>query len=56
MFKEAMQVCFKRAVDAKLSIAVSPRLDDGLNLGGWRNGAPSRRALLTAQGIGRRGY
>ena len=40
-FKEAMGVCFKRAVDAKLSIALSPRLDDGLGLGGWRNGARS---------------
>ena len=37
-FQSAMTVCFGRAVDAGLSIAVSPRLDDGLNIGGWRNG------------------
>ena len=28
-FQHAMGVCFKAAVDAGLSIAVSPRLDDG---------------------------
>ena len=28
----------QKAVDAGLSIAVSPRLDDGCGLGGWRNG------------------
>lgn len=28
-FQRAMGVCFKAAVDAGLSIAVSPRLDDG---------------------------
>lgn len=37
-FQNAMGVCFKAAVDAGLSIAVSPRLDDGCGLGGWRNG------------------
>ena len=37
-FQAAMTVCFHRAVDAGLSIAVSPRLDDGLGIGGWRNG------------------
>jgi len=37
-FQQAMGVCFKAAVDARLSIAVSPRLDDGCGLGGWRNG------------------
>ncbi len=37
-FQTALTVCFGRAVDAGLSIAVSPRLDDGLGIGGWRNG------------------
>ncbi len=37
-FQAAMTICFGRAVDAGLSIAVSPRLDDGLGIGGWRNG------------------
>ena len=37
-FRAAMTVCFRRAVEARLSIAVSPRLDDGLGIGGWRNG------------------
>jgi hypothetical protein len=31
-FQHAMGVCFKAAVDAGLSIAVSPRLDDGYDV------------------------
>lgn len=34
----SMAACFKTAVDAGLDIAISPHLDDGLGLGGWRNG------------------
>jgi hypothetical protein len=41
-----MTVCFGRAVSAGLSIAVSPRLDDGLNIGGWRNGERSAPHLI----------
>ena len=33
-----MAACFKRAVDKGLAIHVAPHLDDGLGLGGWRNG------------------
>lgn len=36
-FKDAMQRCFQRAVDAGLSIALTPHLDDGLGQGRWRN-------------------
>lgn len=36
-FKNAMQRCFKRAIDAGLSIAVTPHLDDGTGQGRWRN-------------------
>ena len=37
-FRAGMAACFKRAVDKGLAIHVAPHLDDGLGLGGWRNG------------------
>ena len=57
-FRAAMTVCFRRAVDARLSIAVSPRLDDGLGIGGWRNGAiyAAPAAYGFAQYVGKRIY
>lgn len=33
-----MAACFKHAVEKGLSISIAPHLDDGLGLGGWRNG------------------
>ena len=48
-FQAAMTVCFRRAVDAGLSIAVSPRLDDGLGIGGWRNGAQPAQPTVDLQ-------
>ncbi len=36
-FKAAMQRCFQKAIDAKLSIALTPHLDDGTGQGRWRN-------------------
>ena len=36
-FKTAMQRCFQRAVDANVSIALTPHLDDGMGQGRWRN-------------------
>ena len=36
-FRYQMQVCFKRAVDAGLSIAIAPHLDDGLGFGAGPN-------------------
>ena len=36
-YQAAMQRCFQRAVDAGLSIAVTPHLDDGRAEGRWRN-------------------
>ena len=36
-FQNAMQRCFKRAIDAKFSIALTPHLDDGTGQGRWRN-------------------
>eukprot|EP00884_Botryococcus_braunii_P004939 jgi/Botrbrau1/14446/Bobra.0014s0091.1 len=37
-FRNAMAKCFNLAVSHGLSIAVTPHVDDGLGLGGWRNG------------------
>ncbi|KAK9785590.1 hypothetical protein WJX73_003263 [Symbiochloris irregularis] len=37
-FQAGMQACFQAAVNQGLSIAITPHLDDGLGLGGWRNG------------------
>lgn len=36
-YQASMQRCFKKAVDAGLSIAVTPHLDDGRGEGRWRN-------------------
>jgi hypothetical protein len=36
-FKTSMQRCFQKAVDAGLSIALTPHLDDGTGQGRWRN-------------------
>ncbi len=35
--KSKMQQCFQKAIDANLSIAITPHLDDGLSQGRWRN-------------------
>eukprot|EP01025_Chloroclados_australasicus_P063457 TRINITY_DN839_c0_g1_i1.p1 TRINITY_DN839_c0_g1~~TRINITY_DN839_c0_g1_i1.p1 ORF type:complete len:461 (+),score=39.69 TRINITY_DN839_c0_g1_i1:187-1569(+) len=36
-FREDMRLCFQYAINKGLDIALSPHLDDGLELGGWRN-------------------
>eukprot|EP01025_Chloroclados_australasicus_P046899 TRINITY_DN5193_c0_g1_i10.p1 TRINITY_DN5193_c0_g1~~TRINITY_DN5193_c0_g1_i10.p1 ORF type:complete len:291 (-),score=43.53 TRINITY_DN5193_c0_g1_i10:66-938(-) len=36
-FREDMKMCFQYAIDRGLDISLSPHLDDGLELGGWRN-------------------
>eukprot|EP01025_Chloroclados_australasicus_P021362 TRINITY_DN2248_c0_g1_i2.p1 TRINITY_DN2248_c0_g1~~TRINITY_DN2248_c0_g1_i2.p1 ORF type:complete len:458 (+),score=41.31 TRINITY_DN2248_c0_g1_i2:706-2079(+) len=36
-FRENMKLCFQYAINKGLDITLSPHLDDGLELGGWRN-------------------
>ena len=38
ILRAGMAACFKHAVEKGLSISIAPHLDDGLGLGGWRNG------------------
>eukprot|EP01024_Parvocaulis_polyphysoides_P038886 TRINITY_DN3511_c0_g2_i1.p1 TRINITY_DN3511_c0_g2~~TRINITY_DN3511_c0_g2_i1.p1 ORF type:complete len:548 (-),score=70.28 TRINITY_DN3511_c0_g2_i1:1419-2846(-) len=39
-FRDDMKLCFGYAINNGLSISLSPHLDDGLELGGWRNTIP----------------